>query len=144
MGYIAIDVTEVKTVIQMGTVEMATVPNGTKPNSGLKSLKNNRGLEILCSCILSASTMGTTKRRIVRLTFDKTHCRCSYQEVLSPSHRLTSALVTSALCWAYRSDCPPTLDTVSLGIQRGITELFFVTKLHWKLVSNCYINAYLI
>lgn len=123
---------------------MTPGPNGIKPNSGLKSLKSNCGKDKLCSCILSASAMDTIKSRIVRLTFAQTHYGCPYQEALSPSHIPGQALSLPA------HSARPTEATASpawiqylWAFSQESQEVFFVTKLQWKLLSNSYINTYL-
>lgn len=139
MGHTLIGVVEIKSVIQTGTAEIngyCTQRYQTKPP------KNNCGQDILCSCILSGSPMDTIKNRIV--TFAKTRCSCSYQEVLSPSHRLdkfVSLPVHSA--WPTGATVsPPWIQCLWVFSQES-PQVFFVTKLQWKCLSNSYINTQL-
>lgn len=43
----------------------------------------------------------------------------------------------------YKRGCLPILETVFVGMQPEITGDFFVSKLHWKLLSKSYINTQL-
>lgn len=120
---------------------MGTVPNGINPNSRLKSLKNYCGQDTLSSCILSASVMDTVKSRIVRLP--KSTVDALIKRYFPHDTGQTSALLTSALCSACRSDCLSTWIQCLWVFSQESQDVVFVTKLQWKLLSNSYINTYL-